>query len=236
MILLLEDNKYLEITLESIKKTCSSALTIVVTDSVDGFIDENTHLTEPVFFIRGESIKIINTTFEKQLHDAMQQNAEYFSVSKQYPGVYLSKLFYKAYDIAEIPDYKTKFDTDVMLINPRKYAEHRNSDIWKMKQNSKVSLLSYGLNAKDDCLMTQIMSPYQLLKRNVWFHRNAGIVNFSKDVINANNIESYILMPFDLLNTYTSKVKVDVSDIIGYKATQSNLLFGKIKESMINVS
>jgi hypothetical protein len=198
MIILLEEGKYLEVTLESIKRNCSSALTVITTDSVDAFMDENSHLTDPVFFIRGSSIKIINCEFEKQVHTLIQKNVEYFSVAKQFPGAYYSKSFHKAYELSGVTDYNTIFDKDVMLVNPQNYVKHRNGNIWEMKKSSKVSLLPYSLNAKDDFLMTQIMEPYFMLKKNIWFHCNTGLLNFSLEIINSNEIDSYVLMPFDL--------------------------------------
>jgi hypothetical protein len=235
MIILLEKNKYLEITLASIERHCSSALEVIVTDNVDSYIDENTSLTDPVFFIRGSSVKIVNSTFEKQLLQAMQENTRYFSVGKKYPGAYLKNTYYKAYEISGITDWKTAFDTDVMLVNPRQYSEHRNGNIWDMKQDLKVSLMSYGLNAKDDCLMPEIMESYMMLKRNVWLTQNAGLVNFSNEIIESSGIESFLLMPFELLHTYTNNIDVDISEIVESKVAQSKLLLGNIKESMLNV-
>lgn len=235
MIILLEESKYTGITLASVQKHCSSALKVIVTDNADSYLDDNTSLTDPVFLIRGDSVKVANSTFEKQLLEAMRENTKYFSVGKKFPGAYLKNKYFKAYEISGIMNWKTTFDTDVMLVNPRQYCEHRNGNIWNMKQDLKVSLMSYGLNAKDDCLMTEIMEPYMMLKRNIWLTQNAGLVNFSNQIIESSSVESFLLMPFEVLHEYTNNINVDISEIVAHKVSQSKLLLGKIKESMINV-
>ncbi len=232
MIILLEENKYTDITLASIASHCETGTQTVVTDNIDLFMDENEDLTEPVFFIRGESIKIVTDQFDNFIESELKK-LKYFSLAKQYPGAYFKKSFSKAYELCGIEDYATCFDTDVMLVNPVHYRQHRNSDIALLKQQEKVSLMLYNLNAKDDFLMTQIMDAYNLLGKNIWFHEKAGVINFSLDIINANDVESYVLMPFELLHQYTNGSGIDLEYQIAHKANMAQELFGKIKKAMM---
>lgn len=232
MIILLEENNYTDITLASIAAHCKSGTQTVVTDNIDLFVDENEHLTEPVFFIRGESIKIVTEQFDNLIKSELN-DLKYFSLAKQYPGAYFKKSFSRAYQLCGIEDYATCFDTDVMLVNPVHYRQHRNSDIVSLKHEEKVTLMHYNLNAKDDFLMAQIMDAYHLLGKNIWFHKKAGLINFSLDIINANDVESYVLMPFELLHQYTNGSGIDLECQIAHKANMAQELFGKIKKAMM---
>lgn len=234
MIILIEKNKYTDITLASVAHCCSPAVHTIVTDNVDTYFDENTDLEEPVFFLRGDSVKIVTDKFEQQVR-AELQDLIYFGITKQFPGAYFQKSFHRAYELDGIADYVTRFDTDVMLVNPRHYREHRNSNIAELKRDKKVSLMPYNLNSKDDYLMTQIMEPYKMLKQNVWYHQHAALLNFSEQIITADNIESAVLMPFDMLHQYTHNTGIDLEQHIADKARASDNLFGNIREALIHL-
>jgi hypothetical protein len=232
MIILLEESKYTDITLASIAAHCSTGMQTIVTDNVDMFVDENTHLTDPMFVIRGDSIKILTDQFEKFVQSELT-DLKYFSLAKQYPGAYFKDSFPEAYKLSGISNYAKCFDTDVMLINPEHYRVYKNADIISLKDQGNVSLMFYNLNAKDDFLMTQIMGSYHMLEKNIWYHKKAGLINFSIDIITIDDVESCVLMPFDLLNSYTKGTGIDLENNISRKAEMSKELFGKIKETML---
>lgn len=232
MIILLEENEYTKVTLASITSNCSSDITTIVTDNIDQFVEDNIEVTEPIFSMKGKSLKIVTKRLEAFLKTEIN-NLKYYSVGKQYPGAYFKKSFGQAYELSNLGNYITCFDKDVMLINPAQYRIHKDDDLLTCKARGDVTLLPYNLNAKDDFLMTQIIDPYPMLKKNVWFHTQAAMINFSLDIINVDDIDSCVLMPFDLLDTFTRDSGIDIAQQISYKALVSSNLFGKIKGAMI---
>jgi hypothetical protein len=231
MIILIQENQYTDITISSAKQVIADQDQIIVTDNTDLFLDQNPDILDPVFILRGDSVKIFSDQFQKQIADHIQQGIGYFSLGKHYPGAYFKNAYSRAYELDGIKNYATRFDTDVMLVDPAGYRQHRDGDIVKMKAAGNVTLMSYNLNAKDDYLMTQIMEPYDMLKQNVWAHCCAGLINFSQDIIRAKGIESAVLMPFDLLQPHTAGT--DIHQIVTHKHQQSQDLFGKIKQEMV---
>jgi len=231
MIILLEESKYTDITLSSAKQFLSDQATLIVTDNADLFLDENPDLLGPVFMIRGTSVKIFNHMFEHHAREQIKQGIGYFSIGKKYPGAYFRKSYGRAYELDGIPNYATVFDTDVMLIDPVMYCKHRHDDVLTMKEKSDVTLMCYNLNSKDDYLMTHIMDPYDMLKQNVWSHCCAGLINFSESIIHQDDVESCVLMPFDLL--YSHSANTDIHKVVTHKQQKSESLFGKIKQEMV---
>lgn len=231
MKFLIEKNPWDYITINSIKASCSAEIEPIIVENVEMYLDEIDN-DDPVFFVRGHSVKIITDKFEKILNDSLH-DLPAMKVNKLYPGAYIKAGYSDAYKWDGILLVEKSFDTDVMIVRPKKYRELRNVLTYEAKDKKLAKLLVNNLNAKDDYLITTIVEPLDLLRRNVWMSTKAGLINLSLDAITDDSIECAIGYPFEILLKYVDDTFPYIENIKN-KVQAAEQLCGKIKQVMIN--
>jgi hypothetical protein len=230
MNFLIEKNPWDYITLKSIQKNCSADIVPIIVDNVEMYLDEIDN-NDPVFFVRGNSVKIVTDKFERFLNESLF-DLPAMKFNKQYPGAYIKQGYSNAYKWDGIKLVEKSFDTDVMIVRPKKYRELRNASSIQLKEKKLAALLVNNLNAKDDYLITTIVEPYDLLRRNVWIKNKAGLINLSIDAITDDSIECALGYPFEILLEYVDD-NFPFIDNIKNKINLTEQLCGKIRQVMI---
>lgn len=233
MNIIIEDNKNVIVTLKSIEENFPKASPIVVS-CAEKYIEDNVeNLSNPSLVLKGTSVKVVTGQL-KSLVESVSKDLDSFAVGKKYPGAFAKDGYHKAYKWAGIKDPLNEYDMDVLLINPKKYLECRDDDLFKLFADKKAKFLPYTMNAKDDFLMVDLIENPMMMGRNVSMTKHAGIINLSLDCICSGRVvDTCVLYPFDILYKYTKGSDLEIAPYIEDKAVLFETMMGKIKEAKL---